>query len=232
MVVGAPHFKGDFLDLISQLHAGDSASFFVKLGLLKESFPGQFDFPEPAIDKMEYLGFAIKVDSIWTKKQTEAEQARIEAEARITGEVQAKVDSLMRPYRETAAAKEQQLVAENEKLLDEYLKENKITGRPDADGIYFTELVAGTGSLIENGMTVSVRYTGTYLDGTIFDSNWLFDGQRPLTFVVGPQMIPGFTAAILKMRAGGKARFIVPPAMGYKDGLSRVFEVEIISAKK
>ncbi len=52
----------------------------------------------------------------------------------------------------------------------------------------------------QNGNTVKVHYTGKLETGEIFDSS---EGREPLEFTIGQgQMIPGFEAAIIGMKAG------------------------------
>lgn len=55
---------------------------------------------------------------------------------------------------------------------------------------------------IKDGDTVGIHYTGTLLDGTVFDSS---DGRDPLEFVVGSgQIIPGLDVALPGMNRGEK----------------------------
>jgi peptidylprolyl isomerase len=55
---------------------------------------------------------------------------------------------------------------------------------------------------IKDGDTVLIHYTGTLIDGTVFDSS---DGRDPLEFVVGSgQIIPGLDVALPGMQAGDK----------------------------
>ncbi len=52
----------------------------------------------------------------------------------------------------------------------------------------------------KSGDTVSVHYTGTLEDGTVFDSS---EGRAPLSFTVGSgQLIRGFDAAVVGMSVG------------------------------
>jgi len=67
--------------------------------------------------------------------------------------------------------------------------------------------------MVKQGSTVSVFYTGTLDDGTVFDSNV---GQEPLSFTAGGgQMIPGFDAAVLEMEVGDKKTIHIPCAEAY-----------------
>lgn len=55
---------------------------------------------------------------------------------------------------------------------------------------------------VKSGDTVAIHYTGTLLDGSIFDSS---DGRDPLEFEVGSGMIiAGLDAALPGMRVGDK----------------------------
>ena len=57
---------------------------------------------------------------------------------------------------------------------------------------------------IKQGDTVRIHYTGTLLDGKVFDSS---DGRDPLEFVVGSgQIIPGLDVALPGMSLGEKKR--------------------------
>lgn len=231
--INKPKFKGDFLDIMMRLHQGDSSSFFVSLDSLKKYYPKEFTF-EPKFDTIKYLGFAVQIDSIFSRAKVEEYRAKATAEQ---AEQQAKIQktmALMQPIQDSAKVKEPMLRENDFALLSEYIK-TKWNGpkNPDVDGIFYHELVKGTGQVIIPGMFVSLRYTGKYLDGTIFDSNVLFPEQELLTFRYGvDQMIEGFSICVGKMRVGSKAIFILPQRVGYKDGLTRIFEVEIVSVKQ
>ena len=57
---------------------------------------------------------------------------------------------------------------------------------------------------IKQGDTVRIHYTGTLLDGNVFDSS---DGRDPLEFVVGSgQIIPGLDSAMPGLSVGDKKR--------------------------
>ncbi|MEX2229637.1 MAG: peptidylprolyl isomerase [Dehalococcoidia bacterium] len=71
----------------------------------------------------------------------------------------------------------------------------------------------GKQRVVADGDTVSVMYTGTLDDGTVFDSS---EGGDPLTFVVGQgQMIAGFEAAVYGMAVGDKKDIHIEPADAY-----------------
>ncbi len=70
---------------------------------------------------------------------------------------------------------------------------------------------------VENGMFVSVEYTGTLNNGEIFDTS---NGRQPLEVAMGAgQMVKGFEAALLGLSLNERKTFTIEPedAYGYRD---------------
>lgn len=95
-------------------------------------------------------------------------------------------------------------------------------------------IAPGEGPLIQLQDRVRVHYTGRLTDGTVFDDTRA--KGRPSDFPVNG-LIPGWSAAMLTLKAGSKALIYIPPHLGYGgvragkippfSGL--VFEVEVIA---
>jgi len=67
----------------------------------------------------------------------------------------------------------------------------------------------------ETGDTVKVHYTGTLMDGTVFDSS---RGRDPLEFTIGKgEVIPGFERAVRGMRTGATVIENVPASQAFGD---------------
>lgn len=65
----------------------------------------------------------------------------------------------------------------------------------------------------KSGDLVKVHYTGTFDNGTVFDSSM---GGEPLEFTVGGgEMIPGFDAAVVGMRIGETKTVRIPADQAY-----------------
>ncbi|MSU91139.1 peptidylprolyl isomerase [Rhodobacteraceae bacterium 2CG4] len=65
----------------------------------------------------------------------------------------------------------------------------------------------------EAGDTLRLHYTGTFEDGTVFDSS---DGRDPLEFTLGSgQIIPGLDKGVTGMEVGEERSVTVPPADAY-----------------
>jgi peptidylprolyl isomerase len=72
---------------------------------------------------------------------------------------------------------------------------------------------AGTGAAVVAGNQVSVYYTGTFVNGTMFDSNV---NKTPLTFTVGSgAVVKGFNDALIGMKAGQTKTVTVPVDQAY-----------------
>jgi FKBP-type peptidyl-prolyl cis-trans isomerase len=78
---------------------------------------------------------------------------------------------------------------------------------------------------------VTVHYRGTLIDGREFDSSHKRDA--PATFQLN-RVIKGWAEGLQLMREGGKAKFVIPPKIGYGDRgpLAHrvlIFEVDLLS---
>lgn len=105
-----------------------------------------------------------------------------------------------------------------------------------ASGLEYTEIVAGAGAAPKPGDIVSVNYTGTLTNGTVFDSS--YKRNQPFKFPLGQgQVIKGWDEGIALMKQGGKARLTIPPELGYgargaggviPPNATLIFEVELV----
>ncbi len=120
----------------------------------------------------------------------------------------------------------------------------QIVNPPTAtDQLKAEDTLAGTGSVAENGKTITVHYTGTLTDGTVFDSS--VKRNEPFKFKLGAgQVIPGWdkgiggdtALGIQAMKVGGKRKLTIPSQLAYGErgsgpippNSTLVFEVELI----
>jgi FKBP-type peptidyl-prolyl cis-trans isomerase FkpA len=83
-----------------------------------------------------------------------------------------------------------------------------------ASGLKYVDEVVGTGDSPKAGQTVTVHYTGTFLNGTKFDSS--FDRGQPTDFKIGVgKVIAAWDEGLMSMKVGGKRKLIVPSNLGY-----------------
>lgn len=107
-----------------------------------------------------------------------------------------------------------------------------------ASGVYYTVIKEGSGASLKTGQTLTMKYKGYLLDGTVFDDS---DMHEPLSFQVGRgQLIPGFDSQALEMKVGEKRSIVIPPELAYGSkgapgaipGNSFIaFDLELLSAK-
>jgi FKBP-type peptidyl-prolyl cis-trans isomerase FkpA len=128
-----------------------------------------------------------------------------------------------------AAAEQEQAVARD------FLA--KMAAEPGAvkseTGVVMFTLQEGTGASPKANDVVRVHYKGTLPDGSIFDSS--IDRGQPNTFPLDG-VISCWTEALQKVKVGGKARIVCPPALAYgaegRPGIPPnsplVFEVELL----
>ncbi len=108
-----------------------------------------------------------------------------------------------------AACEKADPYAKEKLAIQEYLTAHSLTSQPLASGLYYIETKAGTGITPPYGSTVKVKYTGTFTDGTTFDSG-------TFSFKLGfGQVITGWDEGIALMKEGGKATLIIPSDLGY-----------------
>lgn len=109
-----------------------------------------------------------------------------------------------------------------------------------ASGLKYVDLVVGTGPTPQRGQTVVVHYTGTFENGSKFDSS--LDRGEPLSFPIGmSRVIRGWDEGLMTMKVGGKRRLIIPPGLAYGErgagggvippNATLIFEVELLNIK-
>ena len=100
-------------------------------------------------------------------------------------------------------------------------------------------LKLGSGATPQAGQAVVVHYTGWLTNGTKFDSS--LDRNEPFEVAAGVgQVIAGWDAALLRMRAGDKVKLTIPPEMAYGSqavggvipaNSTLIFEMELLEVR-
>jgi FKBP-type peptidyl-prolyl cis-trans isomerase len=117
-----------------------------------------------------------------------------------------------------------------------FLEENKSKSGivTTESGLQYEVLVNGDGPKPKAEETVVVHYTGTLIDGTVFDSS--VERGEPATFQVGG-VIPGWVEALQLMNKGSKWKLYIPSELAYgpeqrgehiKPNSVLIFEVELL----
>ncbi len=194
LMVSEAIFKGDPRASLTMVGVGDSISFMVPIDSLMHAqnptpdMQKQIDARKAVLKKHgDYVRMDVKVLDLKSMADIKNEQA-------------------------AAAAK----AAEAEKTaLPDYLATNKIKAQQTASGLYYVIDKKGKGALPKAGQKVTVNYTGTLLDGTVFDSS-LKPGRTPFTFTLGQgQVIKGWDEGIALFPVGSKGRLFIPSDLAY-----------------
>jgi peptidylprolyl isomerase len=105
-------------------------------------------------------------------------------------------------------------------------------------GLMYVIIEEGEGDFATDGNVVKVHYSGYLEDSTKFDSS--VERDEPFSFVIGnKQVLAGWDEGIKLLKTGGKARFVIPPSLGYGDitagkippNSTLVFDVELLEVK-
>ena len=146
-------------------------------------------------------------------------------------DVQRQVAAMRRARAPRALEKEK---ARSAAYLEKVAKEPGSATTPS--GVVYFDLQPGAGETPATGATVKVRYRGTLIDGTEFDSAG--DG-KPASLRLA-DVIACLREGLSRMRVGGKSRLVCPANSAYGDagrpsvpgGAALVFELDLLEIVK
>jgi len=174
-------------------------------------FKESFRRPVPAdIDAKSIITVNMGVENIFTQEAFQEYRAE-----------------MVREQRELEAAKAAEQKAIDAKIIEDFLIENGIEAQSTEEGLYYVITKEGNGQQPEIGKKVYVNYTGTLLDGTMFDSSVEEDAKAGGTFSEGRnyspygfplgrgQVIRGWDIGIALLSKGAKATLYIPSGLAY-----------------
>jgi FKBP-type peptidyl-prolyl cis-trans isomerase len=145
--------------------------------------------------------------------------------------------STSQPTAESSPAAESSGSAGGAQASADTMPDVPITSFAPVDKLEKKDVVVGTGPVVANGETLSMRYVGWLPNGTKFDST----GSGPaFEFVLGQgQVIQGWDQGVAGMRVGGTRVLTIPPELGYgEQGAGAIppnsclrFEVKVVAAR-
>ena len=189
-----------------------------------------YNFRASGIDKIDVQDFADAVAAVFYGQATKmtAEEAKVEVNKYFT--------ALQQKQQEEAAKMADINKAAGEQFLAENGKRVEVKTTPS--GLQYEVVKEGNGPKPAKGDVVTVHYTGTLIDGTVFDSS--VERGEPATFGVN-QVIPGWTEALQLMSEGSKWKLFIPSALAYGPNgaggvigpnQTLIFDVELIKVGK
>lgn len=160
--------------------------------------------------------------------------AKVQAEQEVKKAEQAKLDAI---EKERIAKASGMTEAEYRVYLLNEIRKKYPNAQQTESGLVYVIQTEGNGTKANKGDNVSTHYTGTFLNGTKFDSSR--DRNQPLDFThnVG-QMIAGYDEAISILSKGGRGIFVIPyfkayGAAGRPGGIppysDLVFDIELLN---
>ena len=142
------------------------------------------------------------------------------------------ISTLLRLRGEARAAAE---ARKGPALIDEAARQPGAVTLPS--GIVFRELLAGTGAAVAENGKVKAHLRGTLGDGMLIEDS--HERGRPTVLPVG-QVMECWSEALKRMKVGGKARVVCPPAAAFgsfgkppivPSNATVTYELEVVEAQ-
>lgn len=141
-------------------------------------------------------------------------------------------------FQQDMQAKQANAANEAKAAGQKFLEENKKNAdvKVTESGLQYKVITMGTGAKPSATSKVTVKYKGTLIDGTVFDSTDN-NGGEPISFGLN-QVIKGWTEGLQLMPTGSKFIFYIPSELAYGDqgaggvipgGATLIFEIELLS---
>ncbi|HWA09360.1 MAG TPA: FKBP-type peptidyl-prolyl cis-trans isomerase [Opitutaceae bacterium] len=128
-------------------------------------------------------------------------------------------------------------LADTAKFFADLKKKPGIVALPS--GLYYEITKPGSGPNAKATDTVKAHYTGTLINGTVFDTSRQprqpGDPVTPAEFALD-QVIPGWTEGLQKINKGGMIKLYIPPQLAYGDegrpgippASTLIFDIEVL----
>ena len=184
------------------------------------------NFKASGIETIDVADFSAGVAAVFNGEQPKMSYDEAKAE------IQKFFTAMEERQREAAAA----IAKVNSEAGEAFLKENGTREgiKTTESGLQYEVIEEGNGAMLKAGDDVIVHYTGTLIDGTVFDSS--VERGAPATFGV-TQVIPGWVEALQMMKEGAKWRLFIPSNLAYGPNgaggiigpnATLIFDVELI----
>lgn len=210
-------YSGDINEGLRMMAKGDSATFKLNANQFFTMILNAPSAPE-FIKEGDSIYVDVLMHDIFTMEEFEAYQQKQREELMQEQETRAQQEDI---------------------LLENYLTENNINTPAENSGLIIIVEEQGDGPKPETGQFVDVHYTGTLLDGTVFDSS--VERGEPFRFNLGRgQVIRGWDEGVSKLNVGSKAKLIIPSHLAYGDQArgqhikpysTLIFEIELLGAE-
>jgi len=211
-------FHGSLEQGIAMMAVGDSAGFLINADSVYLKIFKRKTLP-PFIKSGSELKFYIKLVRFETAEQLKDEQYTMIEKRR---------------------ADMKKMHSAEADSIKKYLTDKNVKVRPTmVDSMYILRRTGTPGAPINEGDSVELKYTGMYLDGTVFDQSDKGDGSKGTVKILyrhNAQLIKGWLEVLETMHQGEKMRFLLPSSMAYGSSGNKtikpytplLFEIEIV----
>lgn len=219
------------LTLSSAMAANESAPLSTDMDKLSYSIGADFG------SNFKKQGIAINPDAMMQGFKDGLDGAPLKLTEQQMKDVMTQFQKDFMAKREAEMAKKAQ---ENKSAGEAFLNQNKgkegVVSLPS--GLQYKIVEAGNGVKPSRDDTVTVEYTGTLINGQVFDST--DKTGKPATFKVS-QVIPGWTEVLQLMPSGSTWEVFIPSNLAYGErsvggpigpNETLVFKIHLISVKK
>lgn len=215
-------FKGCLEDGIKMMMQGDSAEFKINADSLyikafhvnAQRIPSFITASTFFIFDIKLLNFANK-DDMMAARQAEMKRLMAKRDARR---------------------------GQEGKDITAYLQQNHLDVKPNADSIFFLQVTKGTGPQVQEGDSLDIKYTGMFLDGTVFDKSdrGMPPGTLKVFYTKNANLIQGWIKVLGEMNEGEKVRVLIPSLMAYgvrgssstiQPYTPLIFDIEVVRLK-
>ncbi|HET9836500.1 MAG TPA: FKBP-type peptidyl-prolyl cis-trans isomerase [Rhodanobacteraceae bacterium] len=163
-------------------------------------------FPSWATDMIDPQAVGQAVTRALEGKKPSMNQSQLESVAKTFG-------AQMKARGEQMYAK---VAAEQKQESDAYLAKNKAQPgvHVTSDGLQYQVVSQGNGPKPTASDTVQINYTGSLVNGKVFDSTAQHQPPGPATIDLA-NVIPGMREAIMLMPVGSHYKVVIPPDLAY-----------------
>ncbi|MEM6642226.1 MAG: FKBP-type peptidyl-prolyl cis-trans isomerase [Bacteroidota bacterium] len=227
--------EGDFFSILGEMKVGDSLSYqMTATDLFVSNFKSRLPDSVAPTDLIKVTASFLEQvsDEAYEQKSLEMQRAMLEERRD-----------------QTIAQLDQEQMAIDTKLIDEYLEKEGLEAQKTDAGVRYIIKEEGTGGPLQFGQSVGINYAGRLLTGEYFDTSMedvakaqgLYNEARPYqpypVQIWASSVITGWHDGISYLNMGAKATLYIPSSMGYgprsqgaviKANSILVFDVEVL----
>lgn len=194
----------------------------------KAAYSIGYNFGEQIAANTDELGLDVIIAGL--RDGFNGSEGKISKDERLTA-----IKAFSKRRQEAMQGQRQEMESKNKAAGEAFLNENKAKDGVVSleSGLQYEVLTKGEGDQPGATDVVKVHYTGTLIDGTVFDSS--VERGEPVEFPLN-RVIPGWTEGLQLMKEGAKWKLYVPAELAYgprgsgaiEPHSTLIFEVELL----